>query len=297
MARNNSSVLKGAGYLVTATFIYGLFGILSRTVGLSIPIFYQNATRNLTAAIILVFIVTAQHAWKPVSKRDFWILFWRTVAGSVAFLAYFYTILKIPFGTAYFIFYAGSVVFGYIAGHFWFSEHLTKVKVFSLALAMLGLLLVYQVNISVMTPLYFGLALLSGVTTAIWDVISKKISGSYAASYISFWDEALSVVNYGLASILVGEHWSIPTLSFPWAASLGMGVFFVATGILVVTGFKYVEAQIGSIIMLAEIIFAILVGWMFYGETITLMTAVGGMFIVTAIVLPELYAAKKIPRV
>lgn len=293
MAKKSKTPLKGAAYLITATFIYGLFGPLARTVGLSIPIFYQNATRGLVAAIILTVIVTAQHAWKPLKKRDFGIIFIRAIASAVAFLSYFYTIIKIPFGTSYFLFYAGSILFGYIFGHIWFSEHLTKLKIICLTFAMIGLLLVYQVNASIVSPFYFALAIVSGATTGLWDIISKKISGTYAASFITWWDEILTVGMYVVASALAGEHWTVPALTVPWAASLGIGVCFVATGICVINGFKYIEAQIGSIIMLAEILFAIFFGWLIYRETISLLTAIGGALIVTAIILPEIYAARK----
>ncbi len=293
MVAKPSPMLKGVANLLTATFLYGLFGVLSRTVGLTIPIFYQNVTRNLVAVVILTIIVGAQRAWKPVTKRDLRIMIVRSLAGGVAFLSFFYTIINVPFGASYFLFFAGSVLFGYVFGHYWFSEHLTKIKIVSLVCAILGLLLVYQVNIAVVSPLYFGLAILAGATTAVWDVISKKISGSYAASYISFWDESIAIVLYTVLSVVTREPWSLPALTAPWMASLGIGVLFVATGILVVNGFKYVEAQIGSIILLAEILFAIFFGWLIYGETISLLTLVGGAFIITAIVLPELYSKSR----
>ena len=292
MARKNQTGFRGAGYLLTAAFIYGFFGVLSRAVGLTIPIFYQNATRGIVATIILTFIVSAQRAWKPVSLRDFWILLIRQIAGSAAFLSFFYTIIKIPFGASYFLFYAGSTLFSYIFGHFWFSEHLTKLKIICLFLALSGLLLVYQVNTSIVSPFYFALAVFAGATTAVWDVISKKISGSYSASYISFWDDALSSIMYVALSLIAGEHMSMPTLTVPWMASLGIGVCFVATGMLMVNGFRYIEAQIGSIILLAEIPFAIFFAWLAYGETISLLTAVGGSLIVAAIILPEMYSHK-----
>lgn len=286
-------MMTGAAYLVASTILYGLFSILSRTVGLAIPIFYQNATRNLTAAIILIVIVTMQHAWKRVAPRDFWLMFLRAIAGSVAFLSFFYTIIALPVGPAYFIFYAGSTLFGFLFGHYLFSEHLTKIKIVCLGLALLGLLMVYQVNISVVSPFYFGLALFSGATTSLWEVLSKKITKAYAPSYISFWDEILSAANYTIASVIMAEHWQIPTLSPEWAASLGLGVFFVATGILMVAGFRRLEAQIGTIILLAEIPFAIFFAWLFYRESVSLLTIVGGACIIAAIVLPEIYTSKK----
>ena len=53
-------------------------------------------------------------------------------------------------------------------------------------------------------------------------------------------------------------------------------------------GFKHIDAQIGSLIMLSEILFGILIGYLFFKETITIFTLLGGIFIITAIVLPQI---------
>ena len=285
--------MRGAIQLVTATLLYGVIGIFARTVGLTIPIFYQNITRSLATVIILLVIVTVRHAWKPLAAKDIPVFLIRAVAGVTAFLAYFYTILKVPFGTSYFLFYAGSVLSGYILGHYWYDERLTKIKIVSLGLAIVGLLLIYQINAGTISPFYFALAVFTGVSTAVWDVISKKISGTYDTSYITWWDETLALGMYLVASFVAREQWTMPAVTLPWAASFGIGIVFVATGMLMVNGFKYIEAQIGSIIMLAEILFAIFFAWLFYGETITLMTMLGGSLIVAAIVLPEIYAKSR----
>lgn len=67
---------------------------------------------------------------------------------------------------------------------------------------------------------------------------------------------------------------------------------FLTTGQLMIYGFKYVEAQTGSLIMLAEVVFGVFLGFIFYKETISFTTLLGGMAIIAAIILPEIKRKK-----
>ena len=61
----------------------------------------------------------------------------------------------------------------------------------------------------------------------------------------------------------------------------------VATVWLLVYGFKNLEAQVGIVIMPVEIIFAVIFGYLVFGETLTLGTFIGGVLIATAAFLPN----------
>ncbi len=283
----------GVFYLLSAAFLYGWFAILSRTVGYTIPIFYQNFIRAVVASTILFVIVLIERAWIPIQRNDWIVIIARSLAGSVAFLSFFIVILAVPIGPSYFLFYGGSTVIGFWLGHVWFSEHLTSIKAISLLFAVIGLGIVYGVNVQSISLFYAVLAFAAGSATAVWNVISKKISHRYKASYLSFWDDAITILTYGAISLVAKEQWTSPSLSTAWLASNGLGVFYVVTGLLMVEGFKRIEAQIGSIILLAEIIFAIFLGWVFYREALSLLNILGGIFIVTAIILPEIYTRRR----
>lgn len=133
--------------LLTATLLYGLFGVLSRTVGLSIPIFYQNFTRGLFASILVGILFRKYESWKHISKHDWFWITTRSISGMVAFLCFFFAILSLPFGTTYFLFYGSSTLMGYLLGYFLFREHITPIKATALIVGILGLALVYRVNV------------------------------------------------------------------------------------------------------------------------------------------------------
>lgn len=279
----------GVGSLVLATFLYGSFGLLSRTVGYSIPLFYQNMTRGIVAALILgVVIVVMRTPWPKATASDWWWIAVRSVAGIVGFIGFFVAINIMSFGTSYFLFYGSSTVIGYVLGRVLFGEAVTRIKWISLGLAIFGLVLTYAEGLSKWDATAGLAAIIAGIGTAVWNVASKKISDRFTPSQLAFLDNVFPVAAYGLMSVYFREVWTVPDMSAPWVASNTLGVLYIITGILVVYGFSVLEAQTGSLVMLSEILFAIAVGFVAYGETLTGLTVFGGILILAAIALPNL---------
>jgi drug/metabolite transporter (DMT)-like permease len=290
---NNRQQLLGAGSIVFATVIYGFFSILARFIGFNLPIFFQNWTREIVAsAILLALLFVTKQTLKHMTTRDFlWVLA-RAVAGSTAYLLYFYCINTMPIGTTYFLFYGGSSIIGYLLGKLLFNEHMTVTKWVAMCIAICGLLLVYSINFQHTSILYILMALGAGAGTAFWNIAPKKIQ-IYPTIQLVFLDNLLPIPFYLLLSLITREPWSMPTLTPVWIASLFYGVLFVITGQLVIYGFNRLEAQIGTILMLGEIPLAILLGFLFYKETITPTTLIGGMLIIVAMIIPELHIQMK----
>jgi len=66
-----------------------------------------------------------------------------------------------------------------------------------------------------------------------------------------------------------------------------MGSIFIITGQLIIYGFRHLEAQVGSIVMLMEIVFGLFLGFMLYDEVLSVTSLIGGALIIVAVVLPE----------
>ncbi len=275
--------LKGMVSLVTAAMLYGMFGILSRVVGYNLPLYYQNWTRNLVAALILVWTF---RQWKAVRLGDWkWIVL-RSFAGIGAFLLFFISANIMELGLMYFVFYGGSIVGGFILGSLLFKERTTRLRLFCLGLAFIGLLLVYGNGASLQEPWHVALPIFSGIFTSFWNTATKKVT-NYEVSQLTFLDNFLAVPVYFILSLIFRESWPLTEFSMVQGASLLIGVLFVATGILVVYGFRRLDAQVGSLILLIEILFAIFFGYLFYRELPSAVAAAGGMLILIAMMLPE----------
>lgn len=284
--------LLGTSALIGATFSYGWFGVLARLVGLDLPLFYQTAIRSLVTSILFLLIISLRHNWKPISTSIWTWAAARSLFGLLGITSFFVSVNFLTIGTVYFIFYAGSTVSGYFIGKLLFSEKLTAVKYLSLVLALAGLGLIYSLNLTG-NSFYLLLSLAAGIFTALWNTLHRKLPEDLDPSQVSFMDNILLVAMALPISLLIGEHWLTPTLSTAWLANYGFGFLQVVTGILVVVGFRNLEAQLGSLIMLTEVLFGILLGFLLYQEVINITTLIGGLLILAGIAIPEIYGFRK----
>lgn len=283
----------GSVSLIAATMIYGFFAVLARVVGYTIPIFYQNMTREIVATGILgILLVTGNRAWKKLTPRAWLWVILRAILGCVAFLLFFYCMNTMEIGTAYFLFYGSSTVIGYLLGKFLFDEHMNPIKWISLMFAFFGLILIYSINMSHLSLLLVGSAIVSGAATALWYNIVKKLD-TYPSKQLTFLDNSIPILWYVVLSLMAGETWVMPQANIIWIASLGYGALFVVTGQLIIYGYQRLDAQIATILMLGEIPFALLFAYLFYQETLRPLTIIGGTVIIGAIILPELPMIKK----
>jgi drug/metabolite transporter (DMT)-like permease len=138
-----------------------------------------------------------------------------------------------------------------------------------------------------------GMAFIAGVGTGTWNTFSKKISGRYSDIQLNFTDFSFSCVFMLALSLLFREQWVAPALNLLWLANALFIVMFISTGQLIVYGFRRLDAQAGSLIMLTEVLFGIVLAYLFYREIPSVWAFVGGAFIITAIVLPEIRWKRK----
>jgi drug/metabolite transporter (DMT)-like permease len=279
--------LLGAGAIAFSTFLYGFFGILTRTAGFTLPIFFMGWVRDLTGAVLILGPLIALGKYKPVAAKDLAWLIARTGFGVLSFVSSYYAFFFLPIGTAYFMFFGGSVLSGFILGKFLFQEKLNRLKVISLILAIFGLLLIYSISINLGQAGYLWLAFGSGLMAAIWNVLAKKVSDNYSATQLNGLDFLIFGSITLLISLGLGEVWTWPNLTAPWLANAGFLAIFVIAGQLVVYGFKNLDAQRGSLIMLLEIVFGVLLGNWFFHERLSFLSMVGGGLIILAAALPE----------
>lgn len=96
------------------------------------------------------------------------------------------------------------------------------------------------------------------------------------------------VIFNGPLSIILGD--SLPALTNygPWLAWFAYALALLIANFAVIEGFKHLEASIGSLIGLAEILFSIIFGVILFGETITLGTAIGAVLIIASASIPNL---------
>ncbi|MBI2551529.1 DMT family transporter [Candidatus Uhrbacteria bacterium] len=100
-----------------------------------------------------------------------------------------------------------------------------------------------------------------------------------------------------LISLLLHEVQILPSFSAVWFWQLCYSVVSLFGFWLVIAGLKRVDATIGALIGLLEIVFGVAFGILFFREDLTASVVVGGLLIVGAASLPNVWEMIKEKRV
>ena len=282
---------KGVPALVLATGVYGLYGVFSRMIGLEFGVFTQNWLRNFLVAATLFVYVTFAKKWIRIRKEDFlWILFW-ILSGMFSTLALFISFNILPIGVSYFVTYVGIIISGSLVGLLLFKEAVNKIKLFSIFLALLGLVIIFHTSLN-LTNLLLVVPLISGAFTGIWYTISKKFSNRYPNIQLVFLDATVGGIFSFLLTLFFREHLPQFTFTISWTGIALFALAQLVTVQLVVYGFKHTTVHLGTIIMPLETVFGAFFAFLFFKEVLSSATFIGGILILFAAIMPYIHIAK-----
>lgn len=282
------SQFLGITSLVIATLLYGLYGVFSRFIGTDFGIFFQAFARNLIVLFILSVYIFWKRTWKGVEKTDYKWFGLMIFPALLADVAIFVAFNNLAIGTALFVFYTSFTLGGYLLGLLLFQEELTKTKIISLLTCLLGLFILFSATLKQGSLFYLLLAISAGLGMTGWNIFSKKVSLKYSLAQVLSIDCLIFIIGSLPLAVLFKEPVSIPSFSIPWIAVFLYAFAAIGASLLTINGFRYLQAQIGSLIMLLQLVFGTLFGWVFFKEVLTHSFVVGGFLILLGTALPNL---------
>ncbi|MBI3887768.1 DMT family transporter, partial [Candidatus Microgenomates bacterium] len=210
------------------------------------------------------------------------------IPGLIALVSMFIAFNYLSLGTVLFTYYAVSTLGSYLLGKILFNEQLDKIKITSLVLSLVGLYFTFSDSLKPGNINYLLLACSAGLGTAGWTIVSKKISSKYSVNQILIMDSLLMVVVGLPIAIFKNEPVSLPSFTLPWFGILGYSIAAIGSSVFTLKGFKLLQAQIGSIILLVEPIFGALLGYLIYREIFTTGSIIGAILILLGVAIPNI---------
>lgn len=273
---------------------YATFGIFARQVSDNFGAFSQNYFRCLIVlTFLLIYFVIKKVRWKKINPADYrWVLVWG-ISGSLVVVLLYIAFNNIALGTTYFLFYSTMIITGLICGKILFNEKLTINKYTSLVLVIIGLILIYSVEFSVNKIVYVMTALLAGLLIGIWNTFSKKVSSSYSVIQMLLIGTSFALVIGLIGAILFNEGFPVMNDFTSWFWMFGFAIAELSATLLVILGFKYLEAQKASLLMPVEVVYATILGFLVYNESLPLVTLIGGLLILLGAILPNIRVRAK----
>jgi len=284
---------KGIFWLILASFFYGFYGVISRLIGIGFGVFFHSFARELVIFLILLGYLYWKKSLKKIRKVDFKWFVLLGILNTISNVASFVSYNSLAIGVVLFIFYASSTLGNYFLGRFFFRERLTTTKLISLVICFIGLLMVFISSFVKTDLLFLFLSSIAGLSAGGYYVFSKKISSKYPLAEIFCLVSLISVIVALPLIIILKEPISFPGLSVSWVALFFYALIAIGANLSVVNGFRYLQAQIGSLTMLLEPVFGILFGWIFFKENLTFVSLSGGILIMIGCLLPNLLTIMK----
>ncbi len=279
---------SGAGALFLSGFFYALYGVLTRYVLYDMGLFYQSASRYFVGLLIFFLLVKIFGSLKPIKRKD---IKWFVALAFFAFavnIPFYIAVNNLPLGTTLFLFYASSLISSYLFGFFALKEKLSRIKIIVLFLAIIGIYLIYKENFQLTEPIFCLSAILSGSFFGFYSTANKTINLKYPTLQIN-------LINYLLVFLLTTpfifinrETINLNFLSFSWIINIIYALVMVFASFCTVYGFKYIEAQKGSLILLSELIFVVINGFIFFKEIPGVSVIIGGIIILISLILPNI---------
>ena len=290
LGKQNTSVF-GPALIILAGIFWGSMGIFVRrlgTYGFS-PIQIVCIRVVLAAVVFCVIQLVKDPKGFRISPRDI-PLFLGLGLGSILFftVCYFTAISMMTLSTAAILLYT-SPIWIMLMSLLFFHEKLTAQKILALVLAFSGCVLVSGISGGGLTLVGLLIGLGSGVGYGLYSILGTVALRRYSPFTVTTWTFIIA----GIGSILISHPADI-VAKFAAAPSLpGLLGFSLLTALVTAVipflaytlGLRHVEASKAGILATVEPMVATLIGIFVFSEPLTLMSGLGVLLILTAVVI------------
>ncbi|PJA23374.1 hypothetical protein COX59_00210 [Candidatus Beckwithbacteria bacterium CG_4_10_14_0_2_um_filter_47_25] len=283
---------KGFFSLLGCGLLLACFGLLVRILNQYIGPLTQAGGRMLIAGLLIVpylIIKRIPFITKPQNK----LLFSSFILSFPLYIIFFtLSVISTKAANAFFYLFASTTLTSFVIGKMFFKERVMINHFISAILLILGLIfLAYPFNF-----IQSGKGIITGIIGGVLYGVSNATRKFYADK-VNRWTVMLyqMVSGAGLSFILTwffNEFNRIKIAPVSITTLIVFGIGLVIIQILLFTGFKNFQLNIGSIVLASQLIFIEIIGVIFLKEIPTSFELLGSIIIILAIVLSNLRLRK-----
>jgi drug/metabolite transporter (DMT)-like permease len=216
------------------------------------------------------------------------LLLLRGTSGTIALFAFFVTIQNVPLASGVTLSYL-SPIFTTIIGIFVLKEKVAGMQWIFFGISFLGVFVIKGFDSSFPLIYFF-----TGIAAALFSGIAYNLVRTLKGRE----HPLLIVLHFQIVGIIAGFVYVL----FDWKTPQGLDwIYLIATGILTQIGQVYLTkalqservAQV-SIINYTGIIYALMFGWLIFGETYTWQTLLGILLVICGVLLSVIYNKRQV---
>lgn len=268
--------IAGALFILGASFMFAMLGTLVKVVSTSLNNEMVVFFRNVCALIFILPWLTYGRPSGSIKTTCLRLHLLRSVAGLGAMYCFFYAIAHLRLSEA-FLLASTSPLFIPLIAYVWMREEVTYSAKGAIIAGFIGIVLILKPGFGIFRPAML-VALATGVLVALAMVTIRRMSFSEPAMRIVFYFTIFSTV---ISAGPLFWSWQSPKPEIWWLLILigllaAVGQFFLTKGYSMAPA-----AQVGPL-SYGNVVFATIIGWICWGETMDLLTWAGAFLVCMA---------------
>ena len=270
----SNNIILGCVFAMFAELCFVGMGSLVKLLTENLP--NQNVVffRNLFGLLVLLPVIFKLGFDKLKTINLRW-HFLRAFSGVSAMYCFFYALSELPLADAMLLKISAPLFIPIIA-LLWLSEHISLRAIMAIMLGFLGVILVLKPTGTIHIASLAGL--MGGALAALAKVTIRRMSASEPTSRIVFY---FGLISLSISAIPMLWYWQNPNIN-EWILLILLGACGTLGQLFLTKAYLLAPASKIAPFTYSSILFAALIGWMFWGEVITLLTTSGALLIIIA---------------
>lgn len=275
----NQFLTEGVKYMIISTLCFTAMQSLIKYLPVGrIPTIEQTFFRSIVTAVFCLFFMLKNRITFKIKNMK--LIMVRSIVGTISMFSFFYILPRMPLGTSVTIKYLSPVFTALFAGAM-LNEKIIAKQWFYIILAFIGILLLKGFDSRVATlDLFIGL--ISAVSGGLLYIILRQIGDDDHPYVVVFYFMLIASL---LSAIGMIPFWVTPNLEDSMVF-LGVGFFGFVAQIYMTKAFQQQDdANYLAQFKYLEAAFAIITGFLWFGESYTYLSFLGIILIFVSLIL------------
>lgn len=276
--------LGGSEALLGAAILFAFTNVLVREVSSMWGDQAQVAARFALVWVILVVFAKLSKGKRtaiPRAKMKYAVAY--SILAATAILFFTLSIQNTSMANTLFTSNATELFIAFLLGSFLLREKITSRKIIAIGLALVGLILYSDSILVGSIGIIFGL--LGGATTALCNVLAKKLKGVDLGATMRM-QFGLGAVFMVVLTLIFSPHDIVRTVSIEGiVATIVFAFVLIVATRLVLYGFQHSDVNVATVILSTQLAFGALLGFFLYQEVLSSNEIMSGALILCAAII------------
>jgi drug/metabolite transporter (DMT)-like permease len=268
--------IAGALFVLSASFMFAMVGTLVKVVSASLNNEMVVFFRNVCSFIFILPWLACSRPSGGIKTSCLRLHLLRSAAGLGAMYCFFYAIAQLRLSEA-FLLSCTSPLFIPLIAYVWMREQVTYSARGAVIAGFIGIVLILKPGFGIFRPAML-VALAAGVLVALAMVTIRRMSFSEPAIRIVFYFTIFSTV---ISAGPLFWSWQSPMPDIWWLLIL-IGLLAAVGQFFLTKGYSMAPAAQVSPLTYGNVVFATINGWIYWGETMDLLTWAGALLVCVA---------------